>query len=123
MMGRVIIAEDDAATRELMRTALRPLDCEVVETCSGLELLERIAYEGPFDVIVTDLAMPCIDGVRVLAMVRNAGVETPVLIVTAYPPADLDETDAHTYGEVQLLRKPFGLNELRSAVSSMMEED
>lgn len=122
-MGRVIIAEDDLATRELIRTALRPLECEIVETASGLELLERIAYEGPFDVIVTDLAMPCIDGVRVIAMVRNAGVDTPVVVVTAYPPEDVDGETARWLGEVRLVRKPFGLQELRRTVAPLLPRD
>lgn len=120
-MGRVIIAEDDPDTRALMRAALRPLDCEVFEAGSGLELLELIAYGGPFDLIVTDLAMPHIDGVRVIAMVRNARVQTPILIVTAYPPDDVGESTTRWLGEeVKLLRKPFGLHALRHAVRELL---
>ena len=119
-MCRVVIAEDDAETRSLMRLALRHMRCEIREVGSGLELLEAIAYEGPFDLIVTDIAMPHIDGVRVIAMARNAGVKTPILVVSAHAP---DDTGAAWLGEVKLLRKPFGLQALRQAVTSLLGAD
>jgi two-component system, cell cycle sensor histidine kinase and response regulator CckA len=122
-MGRVIIAEDDPDTRALMRAALKNMDCEIVEAASGLELLELVAYGGPFDLIVTDLAMPHIDGVRVIAMVRNAGLNTPVLIVTAYPPDDVGDGSAKWLGDVKLLRKPFGLQALRHAVRDLLPHE
>jgi len=119
-MARVVIAEDDVDTRALMRAALRPLDLEIHEVGTGLELLERIATAGPFDLIITDLMMPHIDGVRVIAMLRNAGLVTPVLMVTAYPPDD--GPAAEWLGQVRLLRKPFGLVALREAASALIPE-
>ena len=117
-MCRVVIAEDDFETRSLMRLALRHMSCHILEVGSGLELLEAIAYDGPFDLIVTDIAMPHIDGVRVIAMARNAGVNTPILVVSAHVPED---TTAAWLGEVKILRKPFGLQALRQAVTSLLE--
>ena len=117
-MRRLVLAEDDEDTRALMRSALGSLDCEIREAASGLELLECLAYEGPFDLIVTDLAMPHLDGVRAIAMARNAGLKTPVLLVTAYPPDDGASGD--WLGDVRLLRKPFGLSALRTAVTDLM---
>jgi CheY-like chemotaxis protein len=118
-MRRVVIAEDDPETRALMCLALGTMGCEVVDVGTGLELLETLAYAGPFDAIVTDLAMPHIDGVRVIAMVRNAGLRTPVLVVTAHAPAELDHNATRWLGDVTLLRKPFGLNALRGAVRDL----
>jgi CheY-like chemotaxis protein len=128
MTRRVIIADDDPQTRELIRAALRPLNHEVRETSSGLELLEALAYEGPFDLIVTDLMMPSIDGIRVIAMARNAGVETPILVVTAYPPQDLagdgdTATSLRWLGGATLIRKPFGLADLREAAAALLPPD
>lgn len=119
---RIVIAEDDVDTRALIKAALRPLDCELRETGSGLELLEAIAFEGPFDLIVTDLAMPHIDGVRVLAMLRNAGMNTPAILVTAYGPQDVqdDGKTGDLLGNVHLMRKPFGLSALRRVASSLL---
>ena len=116
-MCRVVIAEDDVETRSLMRLALRHMSFEIREVGSGLELLEALAYEGPFDLIVTDIAMPQIDGVRVIAMARNAGVTTPVLVVSAHVP---DDTTAAWLGEVKVLRKPFGVQALRQAVTLLL---
>jgi CheY-like chemotaxis protein len=116
--SRVIIAEDDEATNTLMRLALGVFDCEVTQTHSGLELLERVAFEGPFDVIVTDLMMPQLDGARVIAMMRTAGVATPVLVVTGHPTERAPE-----FEDVQLLRKPFALDAFRQAVRAVLPED
>jgi two-component system OmpR family response regulator len=118
-MRRVVLAEDDPKTRALMCIAISTMGCEVIDVGSGLELLETLAYAGPFDAIVTDLAMPHIDGVRVIAMVRNAGLRTPVLVVTALAPADIDHHTTRWLGDVTLLRKPFGLHALRGAVNEM----
>jgi CheY-like chemotaxis protein len=117
-MARVVIADDDPEIRTLLRAALGPRDHQVRETASGLELLEALAYEGPFDLIVTDLMMPHIDGVRVIAMARNAGVETPVLIVTAHSPDD--EPTAAWLGRARILRKPFALASVREAARALM---
>ncbi len=115
---RVIIAEDDLDTRYIIRLALRPLECEIVEASSGLELLEALAHQGSFDLIITDLAMPYIDGVRVVAMARTANLRTPVLLVTAYPPDDM--ATVQWLGDVWLLRKPFALSSLRAAAEGLM---
>jgi CheY-like chemotaxis protein len=121
-MPRIVIAEDDPDTRELICCALRPIAGEVREAASGLELLELIAHDGPFDLIVTDLAMPQVDGVRAIAMVRNAGVHTPILLVTAYPPESASENGLTSalFGNVQLVRKPFALAALREAAVALM---
>lgn len=119
-MHRVVIAEDDPATRTLMSVALSAMGYDVVDVGNGLDLLETVAYAGPFDVIVTDLAMPQIDGVRLIAIMRNAGVRTPVLMVTAHAPEDMGEDATEWLGECTLLRKPFGIGALRGAVSELL---
>ncbi|MGK9165743.1 response regulator [Inquilinus limosus] len=88
---RVLVVEDDAATRAMMRRLLVAEGWQVVEAGDGREALERMGRERP-DLILLDLMMPEMDGFEFLAACRKvpdyAGI--PVIIVTA---ADLTEHD------------------------------
>ena len=119
---RVLVAEDDRALLELISAALREDGYEVIEASDGLELLARLEQvvrarrdrEPPF-AIVSDIRMPGLTGIEVLALLRRASWATPVILISAF--AD-DETceEAHLLGANAVLAKPFEIDELRDAV-------
>jgi CheY-like chemotaxis protein len=82
----------------------------------GAELLDKIADDGVFDAIVTDINMPWMQGLQVLASARGAGLATPVLVVTGLKRPELDAEVARM-GHAHLLRKPYSAEELRRAVT------
>ena len=81
---RYLLADDDPDMRGWLRHALGRSGAQAEWASNGVELLGRLADDGPFDLVVTDLRMPTITGLQVLAMARTAGLRTPFLVVTAF---------------------------------------
>jgi len=119
VMGpRVIVADDDPAMREWLRLLLRPLGALIREAAGGLELLDLLADDEPYDLVITDVRMPGPDGLQVVAMARTAGSCAPFLVITAFPDDDLRR--ALRSAGATLLAKPFAPAELRAAVAELL---
>jgi CheY-like chemotaxis protein len=84
-MSTVLIAEDNAVNRELLRELLEMRGYTVVEACDGEEALSMIEQAQP-DLLLLDIGMPVLDGFAVVGKIReNPGVaQLPVVAVTAY---------------------------------------
>jgi DNA-binding response OmpR family regulator len=119
VLARVVIADDDPDTLDLLRRALGNSTTQIVEACSGAELVQRLAEDGPFDLIVTDIQMPWMHGLDVLRSARAADVTTPTLVVTGASRIEHQATVAQL-GNARLLRKPFGIAALREAVAALL---
>jgi DNA-binding response OmpR family regulator len=78
---RVLIAEDDPATRELLERGLRE-ELFRVETVADATSAEARAIEGVFDVIVLDVQLPDHDGFTVCRRLRSRDIDTPILLLT-----------------------------------------
>jgi DNA-binding response OmpR family regulator len=118
-MMRILIADDDPDCLALVADALRGPGIEFVSATDGDKLLALVATSGPFDLIITDISMPWMEGHQVLASARAAGLVTPVLVVTGRN----DQHLAHTIsqlGHAKLLQKPFAIADLRAAVSELL---
>jgi len=118
---RVLVAEDDAAMRDLLLLVLRERGYDVASVSNGLQLLSALCQRHPdglltepFDLIVTDVRMSGASGLDAIDQLRRAGGMTPVIAVTAFPH---DATIARAQRlEIRLLAKPFDLDALRQAV-------
>jgi two-component system cell cycle response regulator DivK len=84
-MKTVLIAEDNAVNRELLRELLEIRGYAVIETCNGEEALQQIAEAQP-DILLVDLGMPVLDGFGTIHRIRDDPTfnSLPVLAVTAY---------------------------------------
>jgi CheY-like chemotaxis protein len=84
-MNRVLVAEDNAVNRELMRELLEIFGCEVIEASDGPEALTRMDETEP-DLVLLDINMPKLNGFAVLRCIRENPrfSARPVLAVTAY---------------------------------------
>lgn len=122
---RVIVAEDDPDVRLLVSVALRGLGYEIVEAASGAELLDRLADslidEDPRaqpDVIISDIRMPGLTGMEILAGLRQAHWHTIFVLMSAY--ADRSTRDeAQRFGVDAFFEKPFDIDELVTAIVDM----
>lgn len=116
----VLIAEDNDLIRTLVKVALRPLGCTVVEAVDGKEAIRLVVEHEP-DLILLDVVMPNMDGFSVLEMIRGENICPDCLIVmltTAATQADLDhgkESGANGY-----IVKPFDKDELRETVAKLL---
>jgi len=118
-VSRIAIADDDPDSLELLRLALRSPKTEISEAADGAELVQLLGEDGPFDLIVTDIHMPWMEGLQVLRAARAAEVKTPVLVITGMARPDL-QAKVDGIGNAKLLHKPFGIAELREAVADLM---
>jgi DNA-binding response OmpR family regulator len=116
----VIVADDDDALRDLIADALRSDGYKVVEARDGEELLSLVADSvgdaatRP-DVVVVDVRMPKLSGLGVLEELRRTYVRLPVVVITGFSP-DSVEVVARRLGAMGVLRKPFDMDDLRTAI-------
>jgi two-component system KDP operon response regulator KdpE len=115
-MTRILVADDDPELLQLVVNALLVRGFEVVSATTGGELLEGIAEDGPFHLVITDVAMPWMTGLQVMHSARSAGLSCPVIVMTAMRSHKTAEQVAALGVEVQLLYKPFTIDDLDRAV-------
>ncbi len=118
---RILIADDDVNCRALLLIGLAAPGTELAVATDGGELLDAIAEHGPFDLIVTDIDMPWMQGLQVLASLRAAELTTPVVVVTGLTRPDLPAAVARL-GRTRLLRKPFTICDLRAAIAELRSD-
>jgi CheY-like chemotaxis protein len=119
MVVRVAIADDDPEALELLGEILRSPVIEIHQAASGAELVVLLAEQGPFDLVVTDIDMPWMEGLAVIRSARAAEIGVPVLFISGISRPDFGET-IERLGNARLLRKPISVSTLREAVSEML---
>ena len=117
---RALVADDNANLLEIVTSIIDRFGLDVVTASCGVRLLETLIREGPFDVIVTDVWMPPMTGLRVLQSARAAGLWCPVIIMTALRDIDTDRQVSRLGEDVLLLRKPFSVGELHAALNESL---
>ena len=119
MAKRVLIVDDHAPTRSLLRAMVeadRSQKFEVRESESGESCVMTVEKNGPFDLILLDVDMPDMDGYETCRALRKASVDTPVIFVTAKG-ALKDFHAGREAGGDSYLKKPVSRQALRSIVS------
>jgi DNA-binding response OmpR family regulator len=117
---RVLVAEDEAHIRELVRLHLSLEGWDVLEAATGQDALDQLRA-SPVDLVVLDIMLPGLDGITVLRAMRRGGPNagTPVLLLTARR----DESDkvlGLESGADDYLTKPFGVRELVARAHALM---
>jgi CheY-like chemotaxis protein len=116
----ILVADDDEDVRALVAQTLRADGHRVVEACDGAELIERLRdaladlADRP-DVVVTDVRMPKLSGLGVLAELRRSHWDLPVVLITVMADESVG-TIARRLGAVGVLKKPLDVDNLRTAV-------
>ena len=115
---RVLVVEDDASIRELLRLHLDLAGFTIDETGEGRSALER-ARATPFDLVLLDVMLPGLDGISVCRAIRNGGpnVDTPILMLTARE-GESDKVLGLESGADDYLTKPFGVRELMARIGA-----
>jgi two-component system alkaline phosphatase synthesis response regulator PhoP len=115
---RLLIVDDDADMRLLLAEYFRRLGFQVEEHESGAEGLEP-ATVGKFDCFIFDVAMPGMTGFELLKRVRERGVQTPALFLTAHDALDYKVAGYESGGD-DYLAKPFSPRELEYRVEALL---
>lgn len=116
-MTRVLVVDDEPAVRFAVSEVLSERGYEVVEASEGRE---AVAQLGEVDVVVTDLAMPGLDGLAVLREARRAFAGLPVILLTARG-SERAAVEAMKAGAHDYLAKPFDIDELAHVVANAAE--
>lgn len=107
MAARVLVADDDPATVELLQAFLVARGYEVSTACDGLEALQKVKEERP-QMILLDIRMPKLDGLKVLDQLRQIDQEVGVIMITAVNEEEIGRK-AMELGAFDYIVKPLDL--------------
>ncbi|HEX3502302.1 MAG TPA: response regulator [Xanthobacteraceae bacterium] len=119
-MAKILIAEDEEALRAMCARGLTMSGHDVTTACDGSEALDILKREGGrFDLLLTDIRMPIMDGIALALAAARDFPELVILLMTGY--ADQRER-AHGLDALihDVIAKPFTLNVLRTAVDEAL---
>ncbi|MBE0565501.1 MAG: sigma-54-dependent Fis family transcriptional regulator [Krumholzibacteria bacterium] len=118
-MARILVIDDDRSLREVVRFILAEAGHEVLDAADGRAGLELLCRDP--DLVITDIRMPGLDGMEVLARIREAGGESspPVIVLTAHGTVE-QAVAAMRLGAFTYLLKPFAREELRLTVEQAL---
>ncbi|HEX8466457.1 MAG TPA: PAS domain-containing protein [Allosphingosinicella sp.] len=109
----LLVVDDDSDVRGFLAESLEGLGCTVVSAASGTEGLEAMRGWRP-DLVLMDYAMPGMNGAEAARAARELHPGLPIVFVTGY--AESEQLESALGGDVPVLRKPFTLDQLASAV-------
>lgn len=119
-MARILLAEDEDSLRDLVARALTEEGHEVTVSADGAQALDMLGrVGGPFDLLLTDVKMPVMDGIALALAAARDHPELPILLMTGY--ADQRER-AHGLDALihEVVAKPFSVAEIKSAVAGAL---
>jgi two-component system chemotaxis response regulator CheY len=126
-MHRVLIVEDSVATRAFVRAVLEAPEfapelggCEVVEASCGFDAM-RLLPRGPYDLIVTDINMPDINGLELIRFIRKSAhhSSTPLVVISTLR-GEHDADRALALGANVYVPKPFTAEQIRTTCGKLL---
>ncbi|MHA1524886.1 MAG: cell cycle two-component system response regulator CpdR [Alphaproteobacteria bacterium] len=117
-MTKILLAEDDEDMRRFLGRALEKVGHDVVSCEDGLRAYERLREE-PFELLLTDIVMPAMDGIELARRAADLDPELKIMFITGFAAVALNP-DNKAPKEAKVLSKPFHLNELVSEVEKLM---
>src|SRR5262245_3692154 len=118
---RVLIVDDDAASRRLLEVRLRPLECDVATADNGEQALSAIRKDLP-DLVLLDLQMPKMGGIEVLRALRNEGFDVPTIVITAHGSIEV-AVEAMKEGAYDFITKPVDAKHFDIVVRKVLERE
>ena len=117
-LATILIAEDDSAVREFVSRALRQDGHDITAVGDGEQALIALK-KGQFDMLLTDIVMPRLDGIALALKASKDYPDLPVLLMTGYA---AERQRAHNLDALiqDVISKPFTLEEIRGAVRKIL---
>jgi DNA-binding NtrC family response regulator len=121
LSGTILVADDDPDIREILRDTLTSLGSRIVTADNGQECLNRAEGDAP-DLILLDVEMPIINGIEALKELRLRGINTAVIMITAYGTIER-AVQAMKEGAYDFITKPFDLDHIALTVEKALERE
>jgi DNA-binding response OmpR family regulator len=120
-MLHVLIADDDASIRGLLATILGTSECAVDLVTNGLEAIRAFA-DREYDLVITDLEMPRLDGKELTRSIRRLNTRVPVVMITGCGHAASLTAELKETGVNKVISKPFQIAEILALKSLLAEK-
>jgi CheY-like chemotaxis protein len=119
-MARILLTDDEEAVRGFVKRALELDGHEVTASFDGADALEKLmAAQGAFDLLLTDIRMPMMDGIALALTAARDYPDLVILLMTGY--ADQRERAAGLEALIHdVVTKPFSLDQIRTAVADAL---
>lgn len=116
-MKRALVVDDTKNIRNLLTTCLELEGYTVEAAADGKHAIEILLHE-PFDLVFLDIKLPEISGTEVLRTIRAAGVQVPVIIMTAFATVK-NAVDCTRLGAVAYMQKPFSADKIKHVLQNL----
>jgi DNA-binding response OmpR family regulator len=119
-MARILLAEDDKAVQSFVSRALAHRGHAVQAVDDGLQALE-VLEDAEFDILITDIVMPGLDGIALALKVARDRPNLPILMMTGY---SAERQRAHNLEELicRVITKPFSLEQICAVTEEVLTE-
>ena len=111
----VLVADDSREIREMLFEALSSIDCTVTCVEDGQEALTSLEAGRPYDLLITDYNMPCLNGVVLLRRTRALAPRLAAILITGQTSPDVID-EAKRAGATFVIAKPFAIPHILSLV-------
>ena len=120
MTNSVLIVDDEDDIRELIALQLTTPERTFQFAANGLEAISILSNQN-IDLVISDIAMPKMNGFELLRKIKLMGLSTPVIILTGHADS-MVANQLRTYSVKSFINKPWKKNELEDAVSSVLKK-
>jgi DNA-binding NtrC family response regulator len=117
---KILVVDDEEGARDLFNTILTDEGYDVSLAGGGEEALDFFK-NSPFNLVITDIKMPGMDGLQLLQEIRKMGSKTDVIMVTAYGEVE-SYLKAMSLGAAEYINKPIRIKELKRIVHKILTE-
>ena len=116
----VLCVDDDPGIRELLYEIVTRLGHSSTTAVDGIDALEKLA-DGHFDVVITDISMPHMDGIELIKKITTDFAVVDIIVITAYE-ITYKYKDIIALGASDFISKPFDINELEAKLNRILRE-
>ncbi len=120
MAERLLVVDDEPNMLRLLKTILMDKTGYEVDTTNNPLEVEKMLKEQPYDLVVTDLKMPLVDGIDLIDIIKKIDSQIPVIIITAYGTMETAE-EAIQKGAYDFITKPFRKESILITIKRALE--
>lgn len=120
-MAKILLAEDDEALSHFLQKSLKRAGHRVTYAKDGDEAYQFL-QENDFDLLLTDLSMPGMDGIDLVKKIRQELKKLKIMFITGFSAVAIEANETDFDNEAEVVSKPFHLNDLNARIEKMLAE-